>query len=470
MRFKTVYLSWKMHILFESRGWKTQLQIKKGAPMLKRSVMSELQEWKKNKTKQALLIMGARQVGKTTAVREFARDNYESVAEVNFYANGNAAAVLSAATDLNDLLFRLSIISDAEMIPGKTLIFLDEVQECPDMLTWVKFLAGDKGFDVILSGSLLGLDAFANARSLPVGFLNVASMYPLTLMEYCWSYASGEQLWSRMEECILSKTQIPDFIHASLMKRFREYLLIGGMPDAVAAFRENPQIVPVRRIQKSIVELYEADIVKYVHNPVEARQIKMAYDAIPSQLNSPTKRFKYARLGKNLRFANLEIAFDWLTSAGIAIEATRVGDPVFPLTLTEDRGSFKLFMNDLGLMASRIMSNVPLEVIEGRDSINYGSLFEAYVAQELLASGVTPHYFSSKKRGEVDFVIENSEKGLTRLIEVKSGKDYKRHSALSGLIENGCAKLPVVLYDGNVRVAEDRVYLPIYAASLISRL
>ena len=438
--------------------------------MLRRSVMGELEEWKKNKTKQGLLVMGARQVGKTTIIREFARNNYESMAEINFYANKNAVDVLSSSTDLDDLLFKLSIISDTEIIPGKTLIFLDEIQECQDMLTWVKFLAGDKGFDVILSGSLLGLDAFVNVRSLPIGFLDAVSMYPLTLMEYCWSFANGEQLWSRMEKCIFSGTEVPDFMHTSLMKRFREYLLIGGMPDAVAAFRENPQIVPVRRVQKSIVDLYEADIVKYVRDPVEARQIKMAYNAIPSQLNSPTKRFKYARLGKNLRFANLETAFDWLTSAGIAIGVTRVGEPEFPLMLTEDRGSFKFFMNDLGLMSSRIMGDVSLEVIGGRGNINYGSLFEAYVAQELLASGVTPHYFSSKKRGEVDFVIENSGKGLIRLIEVKSGKDYKRHSALSGLIKDGCAEPPVVLYDGNVQVAEDRIYLPIYAASLISRL
>lgn len=269
-----------------------------------------------------------------------------------------------------------------------------------------------------------------------------------------------------MENALLAHEKVPDFIHDKLSSLFRTYLLIGGMPDAVQAFVSLSQLTPVRGIQNDIVDLYESDIVKYVADVVEARQIKMVYESIPAQLNTPAKRFKYARLDKNLRFTNLETAFDRLTSAGIALEATKVGQVSYPLGLSEDRSAFKFFLNDIGPLTSRIMGAVDLDVINGKTSINYGSLFEAVVAQELVARGFTPHYYSSKKRGEVDFVIENS-LGRTRAIEVKSGKDYRRHSALTALLASGETDDAVVLHDGNLELEKDRLYLPVYAAHLI---
>lgn len=438
--------------------------------MLYRSAIEELRSWKQTKTKQALMVMGARQVGKTTLVREFARQEYGSIAEVNFFNNTLAAETLSSAVDVDDLMLRLSALTGVEMVPGKTLLFLDEIQECKDMLTWVKFLAERNGVDTILSGSLLGLDAYVHVRSLPVGFLRKMRMYPLTFEEYCRARGVTPQIWSTMEEAVLAHEPVPDFIHELLSRRFREYLLVGGMPDAVRAYSETSQIVPVRKLQRDLFDLYEDDIVKYVGDAVEARQIKMVYEAIPAQLNTPTKRFKYARLGRNLRFANLETAFDWLTSAGIAIEATRVGQVNYPLGFSEDRTSFKFFLNDTGILTSRLMGGVDLDIINGRTNINYGSIFEAVVAQELLARGFVPHYYSSKKGGEVDFVVEDSMRGKTRLIEVKSGKDYRRHSALTGLLESGEAGDAVILHDGNIEVEKNRIYAPIYAFHLVMRI
>lgn len=438
--------------------------------MLYRSAIEELREWKQTKTKQALMIMGARQVGKTTLVKEFARQEYESIAEVNFFNNTLATETLSAAIDMDDLMLRLSALTGVEITPGKTLLFLDEIQECKDLLTWVKFLSEKNGADIILSGSLLGLDAYVQVRSLPVGFLRKMSMYPLTFEEYCRARGVVPQIWNTMEEAVLAHEQVPDFIHELLSRRFKEYLLVGGMPDAVQTYSETSQIVPVRKLQRDLFDLYESDIVKYVGDAVEARQIKMVYEAIPVQLNTPTKRFKYARLGRNLRFANLETAFDWLTSAGIAIEATRVGQVGYPLGFSEDRTSFKFFLNDVGILTSRLMGGVDLDIINGKTDINYGSIFEAVVAQELLARGFVPHYYSSKKGGEVDFVIEDPMTGRTRLIEVKSGKDYRRHSALTGLLESGAAQDAVILHDGNLEVEGGRIYAPIYASHLVMQM
>lgn len=438
--------------------------------MLYRSAIEELRDWKQTKTKQALMVMGARQVGKTTLVREFAQQEYEAIAEVDFFNNTLAAETLSAAIDVDDLMLRLSALTGVEIVPGKTLLFLDEIQECKDMLTWVKFLAEKNGVDTILSGSLLGLDAYVHVRSLPVGFLRKMRMYPLTFEEYCRARGVTSQIWSTMEKAVLAHKPVPDFIHELLSRRFREYLLVGGMPDAVQVYSETSQIVPVRKLQRDLFDLYEDDIVKYVGDAVEARQIRMVYEAIPAQLNTPTKRFKYARLGRNLRFANLETAFDWLANAGIAIEATRVGQVTYPLGFSEDRTSFKFFLNDVGILTSRLMGGVDLDIINGKANINYGSIFEAAAAQELLARGFVPHYYSSKKGGEVDFVIEDSVTGKTRLIEVKSGKGYRRHSALTGLLESGEAADAVILHDGNLEVEGSRIYAPIYATHLAMQM
>ncbi len=415
------------------------------------------------------MVMGARQVGKTTIIRDFAAREYSTVAEINFYGNTRAIETLAGATDVDDLLLRISVLTGKAIVPNQTLLFLDEVQECKDMLTWTKFLAERMDVDVILSGSLLGLDAYVQARSFPVGFLRKMTMYPLAFREFCTARGVANNVWDVMEKAILAREEVPDFIHEKLSSLFREYLLVGGMPDAVQAYVDTSQIVPARNIQEGIVDLYESDIVKYVQDPLEARQIKMVYDSIPAQLNAPTKRFKYARLDRNLRFANLETSFDWLVNAGIAIEATKVRQVTYPLGLAEDRASFKFFLNDIGLLTSRLMGEVDLDIINGKTDINYGSLYEAVVAQELLAHGFTPHFYSSKKRGEVDFVIEDS-RGRTRVIEVKSGKSYRRHSALTALLDAGEAEDAVVLHNGNVEVDEHRVYLPVYAGYLAMRV
>lgn len=337
------------------------------------------------------------------------------------------------------------------------------------MLTWVKFLVEKRDLDIILSGSLLGLDAFVHVRSLPVGFLQKVVLYPLDFQEFCMATGLPKNAWDAARKSIGQLVPVPDYIHEELMTRFRHYLLVGGMPDAVKAYVESSQLVPVRAVQKGICEFYESDIVKCVSGKTEARQIKMVYESVPGQLNNPSKRFKYARLGKNLRFTNMETAFDWLSNAGITLEATRVGELGFPLGLSEDRSSFKLFMNDVGLLTSRLMGEASLDVIAGIDDINYGSIYENAIAQELFAQGFRLHYYSSKANGEVDFVIEDSVRGKTRLIEVKSGKGYKRHSALSNVFERGLAEEATVFCNDNVQKDGGKLCLPVYAVSMVGK-
>ena len=438
--------------------------------MLRRKIEDTLAEWKAHRTQQAIMVMGARQVGKTTAVRQFAHSHYAHLAEVNFLGNEVAKQTLAQATDASDLLFRISALTGVRLDPENTLLFLDEVQECQDMLTWVKFLAERTELDVVLSGSLLGLDAYVHVRSLPVGFLRRVYLYPLSFEEFCWANGILPEVFDRVRECYERRIPVSDYLHERLRVLFFRYLIVGGMPDAVQAFVDTSDSVAVRQSQRSILEMYEDDIAKYVGDLVEARQIKMVFRSIPGQLNTPSKRFQYARLGKNLRFANMETAFDWLGAAGTAILVPHVGSCDFPLGLSEDRSRFKLFPNDVGLLTAQLTGNVDVDILMGNAAINKGSIFEAVVAQELVAHGVRPWYYSSKRRGEVDFVIEDASTGDVLPIEVKSGKDYRRHTALRNLLadEAGSIRQAVVLHDGNVELRDGITYLPVYMAGLLA--
>ncbi len=437
--------------------------------MLKRKAYDALAQWKEQKTTQALLVMGARQVGKTTTIREFAREHYEKVAEVNFFQNATAVETVDKAADAGDLLLRLSALSRVEMDPGNTLIFLDEVQECADVLTTVKFLIEDTGFDIILSGSLLGLDSFP-ARSLPVGYLQTVEMYPLDFEEFCWARSVPKPVFEEARKACEAAAPVPDYIHSMLIDEFYRYLLVGGMPDAVQAFVDTDNIVRTRNVQRAIVDLYEHDIVKYVADKTEARQIELVYEAVPSQLNAPNKRFKYTRLGKNLRFANLETAFDWLESAGIVLSVPRVTEPTFPLGLVEAPASFKLYMNDVGLLTSQLMGDVDIEILNRRSAINFGSIFENVAAQELKAHGFDLFYYNTRAVGEVDFVLQTKQ-GEILLCEIKSGKDYQRHSALSNLLKTSNYDIAgaYVFCEGNCSQSGRVCYLPIYAIGFMGK-
>ncbi len=437
--------------------------------MLTRKAIADMQEWKRTKTHQALLVLGARQVGKTTAIRTFADAEYTNVVEINFLDNPAAVSLVSESENADDLFRRLSILSGKSLSEPSTLLFLDEIQECQDVLTWIKFLEERRDIDVVLSGSLLGLDAFVNVRSLPVGFLSVLTMYPLDFEEFTWANGITDDTWAYVRECLEALRPIPEFIHDKLTYLFKLYLIAGGMPEVVQQFVNTDDVAIVRAAERRIVDLYEDDIAKYVHDIPERRQIKMVYTAIPGQLNAPSKRFKYARLGKNLRFANMETAFDWLAAAGVALAVTRVGSMEFPLGFSEDRNAMKLFMNDVGLLTSQLMGNVGLDVLMNNGSINYGSVYENAVAQELVSQKLAPHYYASKQIGEVDFVIENKATGEVMPIEVKSGKAYKRHSALTNLLKKylECDKA-VVLHSGNVELADKVRYLPAYTAGSIA--
>ena len=440
--------------------------------MLARTATDQIASWARAKTSQGLLITGARQVGKTTAVREFAKGRYETFVEINFLENPSAVRVISGARNTDDLLLRISALSSKELVPGKTLVFFDEIQEFQDILTWAKFLEERSEYDYVFSGSLLGVDLFG-VRSWPVGFLDELTMFPLTFEEFCRACGTPAPLIELARESVDRREAVPDFIHEKLMELHERYLLVGGLPEPVQRYLDTNDMVALRRAHKGVFDLYEYDIARHMEDNEGARFTQAVYEAIPGQLNKENKRFKYSGLARDgslhkgdLRFSRLESSFDWLGAAGVALPALRLDEPRFPLGLYENRASFKLYLNDVGLLMSRLSGEASLEVLSGRHDINYGSPYENFVAQELLASGHGLFYYASSKRGEVDFVIEDKATGRVSLVEVKSGKTYKRHVALSNLLSVGDYQIAeaIVLCNGNVERAGDRVYLPVYAA------
>lgn len=417
--------------------------------------------------KGALLLAGARQIGKTYSIRRFAEKHFESFIEINFVESPEAVEIFSTAKNSNDILLRLSALTDKPLIKGDTLIFFDEVQLCPEIITAIKFLVDDGRYRYILSGSLLGVE-LNNLRSVPVGYMAIKDMFPLDLEEFMWAVGVNKDVIGALKTAWENKQPVDDFVHRKMMDVFRLYLIVGGMPDAVNAYKENNNLQDVMAKQQEIIRLYRKDISQYD----EARQlsIKEVFDLIPSELNSRNKRFIIKDLNEKARIEKYRDEFLWLKDAGVAIPTYNVEEPKSPLKLASSRNLFKLFSNDVGLLACQYSDGIQLKVLKGDDAINYGSIYENVVAQELRAHGFSElYYYNSKKMGEVDFVVEHN--GEVFPIEVKSGKDYARHRALNNILDCGEYNIPesVVLCNDNYTQKDKVTYAPIYMVMFIHK-
>ena len=434
--------------------------------MLKRKITDYIEHFYKV-NRGALLLTGARQIGKTYSIRKFAEEHFESFIEINFVEAPETVAIFSNAKNSNDILLRLSALTDKPLIKGKTLIFFDEVQLCPEIVTAIKFLVDDGRYRYILSGSLLGVE-LNNLRSVPVGYMGVKDMYPLDLEEFMWAVGVNENVISVLKTAWEGKQPVDDFIHGKIMDVFRLYLIVGGMPDVVNAYKENNNLQDVMEKQREIIRLYRKDISQY--DTERQLRIKEVFDLIPSELNSKNKRFIIKDLNEKARMEKYKDEFLWLKDAGAAIPVYNIEEPKLPLKLASLRNLFKLFSNDVGLLACQYSDGIQLRILRGDDAINNGSVYENVVAQELLAHGFEElYYYNSKKMGEVDFVVELN--GEVLPIEVKSGKDYVRHRALNNILDCQEYNIPqsIVLCNDNFSVKSKVLYAPIYMMMFIHK-
>ena len=432
--------------------------------MLKRKIDNYLKEFYKT-TKKALLITGARQIGKTFSIRTFGR-LFKSFIEINFVEQPDAVEVFKNAKNHTDILLRLSALTNQPLIKGETLIFFDEVQRCPELVTAIKFLVEEGSYRYILSGSLLGVE-LKDLRSEPVGYMGVKEMFPLDFEEFISGLGVGKATIQAVRKAWTERQAVDAVVHAKFMELFRLYLVVGGMPDAVVQYLKSNNLQEVLAVQQDIIRLYKRDIAQY--DPNNKLYIEEIFDLIPPELNAKNKRFILKKLNENAKFERFQNSFLWLKHAGVALPVYNVEEPKTPLLLARSRNLFKLFQSDIGLLAAQYADGIQLRVIAGDGNINFGSLYENAVAQELTAHGLEPYYYNNKKRGEVDFIVELG--GRVLPIEVKSGKDYAMHRALSNLMACGEYDLPeaVVFNNDNLRVADKTVYAPIYMVMFLER-
>lgn len=416
-------------------------------------------------SKTALLIEGARQIGKTFSIRQFGK-KFKTYIEINFIEQPEAISLFKDLSNTKDLLARLSLFTKQKLIKRDTLIFFDEVQICPEVITYIKFLVDEGSYNYILSGSLLGIE-INDLRSVPVGYLTIKKMFPLTFREFALNLGLNSSILENLETSFKEKKPVDDFIHKKMMELFRVYLVVGGMPAAVNRYIETNNLNEVIDIQNQIANLYKKDITQYDKNNKLA--IAQIFELIAPQLNSQNKRFIIKDIKSGVKFDRYENSFLWLKDAGFALPVYNVETPKIPLKLSKSRSLFKLFMSDVGLLASEYSQGIQLKIISGDDKLNYGAIFENYIAQELTACEHDLYYYNNKKRGELDFLIEYD--GEVLPIEVKSGKDYKVHRALSNIMDCGEFNLnrALIFNNSNLKVEGKLTYAPIYMAMFLKQ-
>ena len=423
-----------------------------------------IEEWLKRSDK-ALLVTGARQIGKTWLIREeIAKSGYRKF-EVNFIDQPDLVDYLNVKMSANEFLVKLKMIMPEDCKPQETVVFFDEIQKCPEIVTKIKFLVEEGSFKYVMSGSLLGVE-LKGITSVPVGYLTVLRMYPMDFEEFMIannvSKTTLEMLKAKFETC----QPVDEFIHQKLLSLFFIYLIVGGMPDAVKIYIATKDIREVDKVQRDIVALYKEDFSQYESEDKKLKLISI-YDIIPAELNKQNKKFVFTMLNKELKFDRYENSFLWLKDAGVALPVYNVEAPVIPLKASKSSNVFRLFFNDTGLLTSAYPAETKLELINKNSEVNNGAHFENAVAQQLTANGLEPYFCKKKNIGELDVLVEMDGKVVP--IEVKSGKAYKAHKSLDNFmkISDYHIEKAYVLSVANMEQEGSVVYLPIYMCYLL---
>ena len=418
-----------------------------------------IEEWLKSSGK-ALL-----ETGKTWLIREeIAKSEYTKF-EVNFIDQPDLVDYLNVKMSAEEFLVKLKMIMPEDCKPQETVVFFDEIQKCPEIVTKIKFLVEEGSFKYVMSGSLLGVE-LKGIASVPVGYLTVLKMYPMDFEEFMVANNVSKMTLEMLKEKFETCQPVDEFIHQKLLALFFIYLIVGGMPDAVKTYIATKDIREVDKVQRDIITLYKEDFSQYESEDKKLKLISI-YDIIPAELNKQNKKFVFTMLDKELKFDRYENSFLWLKDAGVALPVYNVEAPTIPLKASKSSNVFRLFSNDTGLLTSAYSAEIKLELINKNSEINNGAHFENAVVQQLTANGLEPYFCKKKNIGELDAVIEMGGKVVP--IEVKSGKAYKAHKALDNFmnIPDYHLEKAYVLSAANLEQEGTVVYLPIYMCYLL---
>lgn len=433
--------------------------------MLYRKIGKTIEAHLKLNSSKILLVDGARQVGKTYIIRHVGQQLYENFIEVNMVEDSLGERLFEQTRTVDDFYFNLSVIAGDRMKEkANTLIFIDEIQEYPHLLTLLKFLFQDNRFTFIASGSLLGV-TLSQTTSIPMGSIRKVRMFPLDFEEFLYANGMNELAISMLGEKFKKLESLEEPMHNKMMDLFRKFLLVGGMPDAINSYLLEKNIVPVREIQSEIHSYYGTDASKY---DVEKKlKIRNVFDLIPSNMENKKKRIIYKNIEniKGYTFKNYQDEFDYLISAGITLNVQAISNPVFPLIESSGKNLLKLYLNDVGVLSNILYRNNINAIMSDRKSINLGAVYETVVASELIAHGYKLFYYDNRNKGEVDYLIDDYESLSVVPIEVKSGKDYTVHSALNSFTNNedyNIKKAFVLSNERIIRLKGKIHYVPIY--------
>lgn len=437
--------------------------------MLKRKIEPVIERHLRGRSGKALVVAGARQVGKSYIIRHCAASIFKNVVEINLIKDAEGPQIFSKVNTVNDFYFALSAYHGKPLgKPSDTLVFLDEIQQYPALLTLLKFLREDNRYSYAASGSLLGV-TLKKSASVPLGSIDIVNMYPLDFEEFLWANDFGEEAIAHLKDLFAERKDIPEGIHNQLMDIYKRYLLAGGLPEAVNKYLETRDLIQVREVQNTIMNLYKIDASQY--DKQNSLKISRIYDLIPSNMENKKKRlvFKNIEERKGKRSSDYEDEIEYLISSGIALGVHAISNPKFPLAETEPKNLIKLYLNDPGLLTLKLYRDNPIPVLHSESGINLGSVYECAVACQLAANDNSLFYYDNRQRGEVDFIIDDF-KDLTVIpLEVKSGKDYKIHSAISRMVatEDYHIKQGYVLSNNreiSMHKSEKITYAPIYCS------
>ena len=433
--------------------------------MLERKFTTFLEQFLKEQQNKILLVNGARQIGKSYLIRYVGKRLFIHYVEINLKEDKEGDQVFASVHSTNDLYMRLSNYYSKPLgDKTDTLVFLDEIQSYPHLMTMLKFLNQEGRYRFIASGSQLGV-ALSETPSVPLGSVEIQQMYPLDFEEFLWATGIGKEWIEDIREHYLKEEPLDESTHNLLLKRFQYYLLVGGLPDAINKYLEDRNMVRVRKVQKDVHDLYRIDASQY--DEERKLKIRRIYDLIPSNLENKKKRIVYQQIEnkKGKHFADYADEFEYLTNSGVALDVLAISNPRFPLAESEQKRLIKLYLNDVGLLTYLLYGLNVNAVLQDIKSINLGTVYESVVAQELHAHGFPLHYYDNKKKGEVDFLIDDDDRLQVLPLEIKSGKDYTEHSALTKFLEApeyGIEKAIVFSNEREVYQKKGVTYLPIY--------
>jgi len=433
--------------------------------MLYRKIEKVIESHLKSDSKKILLIDGARQVGKTYIIHYVGERLFENFIEINMVEDSLGARLFANTKSIEDFYLQVSMLFGGKMKEkDNTLIFIDEIQAYPHLLTLLKFLSQDNKFTYIASGSLLGV-TLSQTTSIPMGSIRKVRMFPLDFEEFLYANGMNEIVITSMRKKFERLEALDGSMHNKMMDMFRKYLLVGGLPDAVNSYLEEKNIQSVREIQKEIHDYYAADASKY--DEENKLKIRRVYDLIPSNMENKKKRVVAQKIEdkKGKTFNDYCGEFEYLISAGIALNVQAISNPTFPLIESTGKNLMKLYLNDVGILTGILYGNNIRAILDDERSINLGSVYETVVASELIAHGHKLFYYDNRTKGEVDYLIDDYDSLSAVPIEVKSGKDYTVHSALNTFVSNEDYHIKKAFVVSNERTITQNgkiTYIPIY--------